>query len=166
MNVLSTIFVPRPPHSDPESYTKSIPSTHTDIFNYDEACPCSLTNRSWRYCVAGGLGSTRYWGLLPSFLPATFRCDKLTVNLGGTDTLRAEETSADESYLPMRARADETSADESYLPMKGRTEQTSADESYLPMKTRGKESSADESYLPMKRAEEANADESYLPMRH
>jgi len=99
-------------------------------------------------------------------LQITFRCDKLTVNLGGTDTLRAEETSADESYLPMRARVDETSADESYLPMKGRTEQTSADESYLPMKTRGKESSADESYLPMKRAEEANADESYLPMRH
>ncbi|KDN68710.1 hypothetical protein CSUB01_04810 [Colletotrichum sublineola] len=40
------------------------------------------------------------------------------------------QTSADESYLPMKVRAD-TSADESYDPMK--RAETSADESYLPM---------------------------------
>lgn len=66
--------------------------------------------------------------------------------------------SADESYLPMKARAD-ASADESYLPMK--RAETSADESYLPMKR--EDTSADESYLPMRRGE-ASADESYLPM--
>ncbi|UQC81621.1 uncharacterized protein CLUP02_07107 [Colletotrichum lupini] len=69
------------------------------------------------------------------------------------------QTSADESYLPMRIRA-ETSADESYLPMK--RAETSADESYLPM--RRAETNADESYDPMRRAE-TSADESYDPMK-